>query len=125
MSNKFSSKRRLLKRPKVCKPPPPDPKEKVTCEIDPDNVEGDEGDTVEVEAFATRDSMPPESIVTVEIVTDTGINGDTSYENEEGGALLEILLDQEAGEYVVAVVFTWEDDVTCSKPLAVTIHEPP
>jgi hypothetical protein len=72
VSNKFSSTRQLLRRPKVCKDsrlpavaePPP------VCELRPNPATGFPPTVISLEAKANSNANPPESPVTIENVSD-------------------------------------------------------
>ncbi len=123
MANKFSSARRLLKRPKVCKPPPPPPPPPPECSIDPDEIECQELQPVDISVDANKLSLPVDDPVDVNIIGEACISGFKNILNRAGGEDMEVNCDCPPGIYFVQVCFTFSDSSICCRDLKVTVIE--
>jgi len=121
MGNKYNDHRSILLRPKVCKEPPPPPKE-VSCQITPNAKGGERFDSINFEAKGLNTGLPVADFP--DVILSVGGNLEffpSRIPNDGAFHTVNVLLSAVPGVYEGTVVFGWIDEASCVEPMVITI----
>jgi hypothetical protein len=127
-SNKLSTRRGYLLRPKVCTPSPP-PSEAPglpprSCGLDPAEITTEPEDTEEFEFWACCEALPLEEAVACEWECTGGeLTAPDSAQNCEPPDTASWEAPEETGDYTVTCLFTWSDSGQCSDSILFHVED--
>lgn len=113
MANKFNKVTQQLVRPKVCKPPPPEPVT-VTCEIRPNPATSIDEDLIPCELRCSNPSLQTTENASIEVLDPSSMNWEIlTVQNDGEWHDNELDPDSPPGDYETITRFTWSDGKTC------------